>query len=86
MRRKFELTTNHMSLKYLFEQPNINARKYRWLELLCEFYFDIKHVKGKENKVGDTVNRKFHATIISICQTDLRERVLEEETNDEFYL
>lgn len=44
---KFELQTDHMSLKYLFDQPNLNAKQLRWLEFLCEFEFDIKHLKEK---------------------------------------
>jgi hypothetical protein len=31
MRKKFELRTDHIGLKYLFEQPTLNARKTRWL-------------------------------------------------------
>ena len=45
MGSKFELRTDHCSLKYLFDQPSLNARQVRWLEFLCEFYFDIKHIK-----------------------------------------
>lgn len=86
MGMKFELITDHVSLKYLFEKPNLNVRQARWLEFLCEFDFDIKHVKGKENKVVDALNRKFHVDSISIRQIDLRERVLEVVASDEFYL
>ena len=53
--RKFELKTNHMSLKYLFEQWNLNAKPTRWMDFVCEFDFEIKHMKGKENKVVDEV-------------------------------
>ena len=72
---RFELRTNHSSLKYLFDQPTLNAREARWLKFLCEFYFEIKHIKGKENKVDDALRRKvqeIHVASISICQTDLR--------------
>lgn len=58
MGRKFELRNDHLSLKYLFDHPNLNAQQSRWLKFLCEFDFDIKHVKGKENKVEDALNRK----------------------------
>ena len=49
MGRRFELRTDHNGLKYLFDQPTLNARQNRWLEFLCEYDFDIKHIKGKEN-------------------------------------
>jgi hypothetical protein len=47
MGKRFELRIDHNGLKYLFDQPTLNARKIRWLEFLCEYDFDIKHIKGK---------------------------------------
>ena len=75
-----------MSLKYLFDQPNQNAKKARWLEFLCEFEFDIKHAKDKENKVADALSRRFHVAAISTCKSYLKERICEVISNDEFYL
>ena len=37
MGRRFELRTDHYGLKYLFDQPTLNARKARRLDFLCEF-------------------------------------------------
>ena len=45
MGRKFELRIDHYGLKYLFDPTTLNARQARWLEFLCEFYFEIKHIK-----------------------------------------
>ena len=42
---------------------------------LCEFDFEIKHIKGKENKVVDAHNRKvheMHVASLSTFQSDLR--------------
>ena len=50
MGRKFELRTDHCGLKYLFDQPTLNARQARWLEFLCEFDFEIKHRKERRIK------------------------------------
>ena len=58
---KFELRIYHSGLKYLFEKKKLNARKTRWLEFMCEFDFDIKHIQGKENKVVDALSRRVHA-------------------------
>ena len=58
MGRMFELRTDHYGLKYLFDQPTLNAKQARWLEFLCEFYFEIKQIKGKENKVVDALSKK----------------------------
>jgi hypothetical protein len=69
MGRRFELRKDHNGLKYLFDQPTLNARQSRWLEFLCEYDFDIKHIKGKENKVVDAISgrvHKLHATTISM--------------------
>ena len=75
-----------MSLKYLFDHPSLNARKARWLKFLCDFCFEIKHVKGKENKVVDTLSRKFHVAALSVCKLDLGPRVLEAQNSYETYL
>jgi hypothetical protein len=80
MGRRFELRTDHNVLKYLFDHPTLNARQSRWLEFLCEYDFDIKHIKGKYNKVVDALNRRvheLHATTISMYQTDIKSIILE---------
>ena len=48
---KFLLKTDNMILKYLFEQPDLNARKARWLYLLSEYHFKLNHIKGKEKNI-----------------------------------
>jgi hypothetical protein len=71
MGKKFELRIDHIGLKYLFEQPTLNSRQTRWLEFLSEYDFDIKHIKGKENKVVDALIRRvhiMHATIVNMHQ------------------
>jgi hypothetical protein len=80
MGRRFELRIDHNDLKYLFDQPTLNARQSRWLEFLCEYDFYIKHIKGKKNKVADALSRKvheLHATTISMYMTDIKDRILE---------
>ena len=44
---------DNISLKYMFDQQNINVRKAIWLALPSEYDFEIKQIKGKENKVVD---------------------------------
>ena len=75
--------------KVLFDQPTLNARKARWMEFLCEFDFEIKHIKGKENKVANALSRKvqeMHVASISICQLDLRQQIVSHTTEDEMYV
>jgi hypothetical protein len=78
MGKIFELRTYHSGLKYWFRQPTLNASKMRWMKLLSECDFDIKHIKGNENKVVDVINRRLHemhATTISMCKSDLKYRI-----------
>lgn len=84
--RIFELRMDHMSLKYLFNQPSLKSKQARRLEFLCEFDFEIRHVKGKENKVADALSKKIHVETMSICKSNLRTRVIEVSNQDELYL
>ena len=84
----FELRIYHCGLKYLFDQPTLNARQARWLKFLCEFDFEIKHIKGKENKVVDALSRKvqeMHVAYHSICQSKLRQHIVNHVARDELY-
>jgi hypothetical protein len=89
MGKKFELRTYHIGLKYLFEQSTLNARKTRWLDFLSEYDFDIKHIKGKENKVVDALSRRVHLmhdTTVSMHQLDLKRKFLDGLVTDQHYL
>ena len=89
MGRKFELRTYHRGLKYLFDQPTLNARQARQLEFFCEFDFEIKHIKGKENKVVDALSKKvheMHVAYLSTCQIDLRQQIINHTAEDEMYV
>ena len=55
--KRFLLMSNNISLKYLFNQQNLNARQVRWLSFLSEYDFEIKQIKEKENKVTDALRR-----------------------------
>ena len=80
MGKRFEMRTDHNGLKYLFDQPTLNASQRRWLEFLSEYDFDIKHIKGKENKVVDALSKRvheLHATTISMYQNDIKRKILE---------
>ena len=48
---------DNISLEYLFDQHNLNARQARWLSFLREYEFEIKHIKEKDNKLGDALSR-----------------------------
>jgi hypothetical protein len=80
MRNTFELRTYHNGLKYMLEQPTLNAKKTRWMEFLSEYDFDIKHIKREKNKFVDALNRRvhiMHATTISMHSSNLKSRILD---------
>jgi len=89
MGKRIELRTNHGGLKHLFRQPTLNSRQVRWLVFLSEYYFDINHIKGKENKVVDAHSRsvyEIHAKTISMYMFDLEDIILEDADSDQHYL
>ena len=61
--------SDNISLKYLFDQQNINARQARWLDFLSEYDFEIKHINGKENKVDDALRRNAITNFIVAINT-----------------
>ena len=60
LRKKFVLKTDNMELKYIFEQQNLNARQARRLAFLNKYNFEVKHIKGKEDKVSYALNRRIN--------------------------
>ena len=67
--RKFILMTDNKGLKYWLDQRNLNARKARWIAFLCEYDFEIQHIKGKENKVVDALSRNAKLNFIASINT-----------------
>ena len=57
---KFILLTDNTYVKNLFIEHGLNARKAIWMVILSELNFDVRHIKGKENRVDDALNRRTH--------------------------
>ena len=55
---RFELFTDHKSLKYLLSQKDLNLRQQRWLEFLASYDFGIAYTVGKGNAVADALSRR----------------------------
>jgi hypothetical protein len=45
--RRFVLMTDYSGLRYMFDQQKLNDRQAIWMDILSEFDFEIKHIKGK---------------------------------------
>eukprot|EP00253_Pinus_taeda_P022539 PITA_22539 len=87
--RKFLLMTDHHSLTSYFSQPTLNARQARWVDFLGNFDFEIKHLKGKENRVADALSRKVHCIYeIGTSQgwSTLDKEIEEAAAQDQIYL
>ena len=78
MAHKFLLKTDNMSLKYLLEQPDLNARQARWLAFLSEYHFMLKNIQGNDNKFVNALRQRGHmiyAVTLSQTDLDLHERI-----------
>ena len=86
--KRFLLMSHNISLKYMFDQQNINTRKSRWLGFLNEYDFEIKHIKGKQNKVVDALSINAitsFVAFISSYKNDLEDKLEEGINSDTEY-
>ena len=89
MGMKFLLKTDNMSLKYLFDQPNLIGRQAIWLGFLSEYHFELKNIKGKENKIAHGLSRWTHMiyeVILSQNDANLHENIRMVNKVDPFYV
>ena len=61
-----EIYTDHKSLKYIFQQRDLNLRQRRWMELLKDYNCSILHHPGKANVVADALSRKSAGSLAHI--------------------
>ena len=64
-----EIFTDHKSLKYIFDQKELNLRQRRWLELLKDYDCTISYHPGKANVVADALSRKSSSSLAHIAPT-----------------
>ena len=61
-----EIYTDYKSLKYIFQQRDLNLRQRRWLELLKDYDCSILYHHGKANVVADALSRKSGGSLAHI--------------------
>jgi hypothetical protein len=86
---KFLLLTANSGVKFLFNQPHLNIRQAIWLAFLSGFGFEVRHIKGKENKVVYALSRRTNELLeisISREESDIEQRIRYESGNDEKYI
>ena len=81
---RFELFTDHQSLKYLFTQKDLNLRQQRWLEFLAAYDFEIIYTPGKANVVADALSRKNEMIASFIIATWLIDKISALQKDDQF--
>ena len=57
MPREFALYSDNHALQFINSQPKLNQRHAKWVEVLHNFTFVIKHISGKSNKVVDALSK-----------------------------
>ena len=71
---RFEVFSDHKSLKYLFDQKELNMRQRRWMEFLKDYDFGLNYHPGKANVVADALSRKsLHMSWMMIKEFELVE-------------
>lgn len=66
-------------LRYLFHQPNLNPKQPIFFAILIELDFEIRYIKGKENKDTYALSKKVQVNHIETKRsygTELHERIL----------
>jgi hypothetical protein len=63
--QKYDIYTDHKSLKYIFTQSELNMRQRRWLELIKDYELEIHYHLGKENVVADALSRKSQVNMLA---------------------
>ena len=67
---RFEVYSDHKSLKYIFTQRDLNMRQRRWMEYLEQYDFDLQYHPGKANVVADALSRKTRCTLSYLADKD----------------
>ncbi|UYV70602.1 hypothetical protein LAZ67_7003643, partial [Cordylochernes scorpioides] len=79
----FTIHTDHACLKYLKNIKNPKGRLFRWSLKLSMFDFEIKHIRGTENKEADFLSRYPIAHFVS--DPELKQAQFDDNINDRKY-
>lgn len=72
---RFKVFSDHKSLKYLFDQNELNMRHRRCLDFLKDYEFDLSYHHGKANMVANALSSKsLHMSMMMVCELELSEQ------------
>jgi hypothetical protein len=57
--QRFQIKTDHQSLKYFLEQLISSPEQQKWVTKLFGYDYEIIYKKGKENVVADALSQKY---------------------------
>jgi hypothetical protein len=57
--QRFQIKTDHQSLKYFLEQRISSSEQQKWMTKLFGYDCEIIYKKGKDNVVADALSRKY---------------------------
>ena len=67
---KFEVFSDHKSLKYIFTQRDLNMRQRRWMEYLEDYDFTLHYHPGKANVVADALSRMSQGVVATVASRE----------------
>jgi hypothetical protein len=74
---RYEIYSDHKSLKYIFTKNDLNLQQRQWLELIKDYDLGINYRPGKANVVADALSRKRYCntTFARRMQPELRREI-----------
>ena len=82
----FEVFSDHKSLRYLFNERELNMRQRQWMEFLKDYDFKLKYHHGKVNVVADALSMKsLHVSTMMIHQMKLLEKLRDFHLDVSYY-
>ncbi|GJX76150.1 putative CCCH-type zinc finger family protein [Tanacetum coccineum] len=70
MHNEFILNSDHEALKYINNQHTLSPRHAKWVSILQNFNFTLKHKAGIHNKVADALSRR--ASYLSVMRAEVQ--------------
>ena len=74
---QFTVLTDHAPLQHWKTQRDLSKRQLRWLDLLCNFDFDIKYIPGITNMAADALSRYPFAQVNTVLDISISHKIIE---------